>query len=277
MVAGNNVIVGSSSALYRLSPDLVEVESVISMQGSPNRLLVAEGVIVLACGTTVCNFSLINNLSDIFWQGTVLDLGMSDVLAALSLTSNGNLLLTYATTQSQHRPSTITRGILLSSSDSQPYIFFHYAEQREPSVQVIKEFLTVFSNEGYQYFIVSINNEVVITRLCLSDSVNWQSPLGTFTSHFELELGCANFEFATAATFVKSTEPFGVETVLLAFQVIPSNTFHICAFNLSEINERMDQKFETCINGTGTSGFERDREVPCPTLAPEQIDSMVSP
>jgi len=74
VVAGSNVIVGSSSALYRPSPDLVEVESV--MQGSPNRLLVAEGVtdgmlggIVLACGTTVCNFSLINNLSDIFWQG----------------------------------------------------------------------------------------------------------------------------------------------------------------------------------------------------------------
>ena len=94
VVAGSNVIVGSSSALYRLSPNLVEVESVISMQGSPNRLLVAEGVIVLACGTTVCNFSLINNLSDIFWQGIFLDLGMSDVLAALFLARNGNLLLT---------------------------------------------------------------------------------------------------------------------------------------------------------------------------------------
>jgi len=77
--------------------------------------------------------------------------------------------------------------------------------------------------------------------------------------------------------FVKFTEVFGVETVLLAFQVIPSDTFHICAFNLSEINERMDQKFETCINGSGMSGFDRDGQVPCPTLLPEQIDSMVSP
>jgi len=141
----------------------------------------------------------------------------------------------------------------------------------------MREFLAVFSNEGYQFFIVRINNETHITRLCLSDNGEEPSPLGTFASYFELELKCLSSEFATAANFVNSTEPFGVETVVLAFQVTTSDTFYICAFNLSEINERMDQKFESCTNGIGMSGFQRDREVPCPTLLPEQIDSMVSP
>ena len=279
VVAGNNVIVGSSSTLYRLTTNMVEDESV--MLGSPCRLLVAEsdgmfGGTVLACGTTHCNLSLSNGLSEIFWQGPVLESGMSDVLAALFLTNSGNFSVTYGTKQSQRRPSTISRGSLLNSFDPPPYTFMQYAEQREPNVLVTREFLTVFSNEGYQYFIVSINNQMVITRLCVSDNGNQQSPSSTFASHFELELKCANFGFATAATFV-STEVFGVETVLLAYQVIPSGTFYICAFNLSEINKRMDQKFETCTNGIGMSGFQRDREVPCPTLLPDQIDSMVSP
>ena len=71
VVAGNNVIVGSSSTLYRLTTSMVEVESV--MLGSPCRLLVAErtsdgmfGGTVLACGTTHCNLSLSNSLSEIF-------------------------------------------------------------------------------------------------------------------------------------------------------------------------------------------------------------------
>ena len=117
-----------------------------------------------------------------------------------------------------------------------------------------------------------------LLRTLVRDIQSWQEEMQVCTSPsiFELEIKCANFGFATAATFV-STEVFGVETVLLAYQVIPSGTFYICAFNLSEINRRMDQKFETCTNGIGMSGFQRDREVPCPTLLPEQIHSMVSP
>ena len=155
-------------------------------------------------------------------------------------------------------------------------MFVQYAEQREPNTFVSREFLSVFSYEGYQYFIVSINNEVHVTRLCLSDNGDQPSQLSTFASHFELELKCASSESATAATFVNSTEPFGVETVVLAFQVTTSDTFYICAFSLSEINECMDQKFETCINGSGMSGFRRDIQVPCPSLSSQQVDSMVS-
>ena len=284
-MAGNNVIVGSSSTLYRLSPDLVEVESMMLPPRSlPNRLLVADttrdgrfGRAVLACGSPHCTLSPVNRLSNILWEGPVLDRGEMNVLPAFSLTNNGTLSVTYGTRQSQARPSTITRGTLLNSFRSEPPMFIQYTEQREPTVLDTREFLAVFSNEGYQYFVVSINSEAHITRLCLSDNGDQPSTLSTFASHFELELECINSELATAATFVSSTEPFGVETVLLAFQVINAGTFHICAFNLSEINEHMDRKFETCINGRGMSGFSRDRQVPCPTLLPEQIDSMVSP
>ena len=57
VVTNDTVIVGSISALYRLTIDLVEVESV--MTNSPNRLLVADrsrdgmfGGGVLACGSS---------------------------------------------------------------------------------------------------------------------------------------------------------------------------------------------------------------------------------
>ena len=284
MVAGDNVIVGASSTLYRLNPNLMEVESVtLSMErGRPNRLLVADrttqgtfGGAVLACGSPHCTLSPINRLRDIVWQGSVLGSGDKNVLAAFSLTSDGTLSVTYGTRNSESRSSTITRGSLLNSFSPQPYMFVEYAEQREPT----REFLTVFSNGGYQYFIACVDNEVHVTRLCLSDNGDQPSPLGTFASHFELELKCASSDSATAATFVNSIEPFGVEMVLLAFQATTSesDTRHICAFDLSEINERMDQKFETCINGSGMSGFRRDDEAPCPILLPDQIDSMVSP
>ena len=271
VVTNDTVIVGSTSALYRLTVDLVEVESV--MINNPNRLLVADrsgmfGGGVLACGSSRCTLSPVNNLSDIVWRGRILNPGETNVLAAFSLVDDGTLSVTFGRRQNQNSPSTITRGSLLNAFGSPPYTFSEYAVQREPSA-VQRVFLAVFSSQGYQYFVASIDNEATITRLCLSDNGNQPSPSNSsFVSHFELELQCASSEAATAATFVNSTEPFGVETVLLSFVVPTSDTVHICAFNLSEINERMDQKLEMCINGSGEAGFTRDEEIPCSTLLP---------
>ena len=282
MVAGNSIIVGSSSTLYRLTPDLVEVESV--MLDSPNRLLVADQTrneffeaAVLACGSLSCRLSPITALSDIVWKGPILDPGESNVLAALSLTNDSTLSVTYGVKQSLNKPSTITRCSLFNSFRSPPYMISPYAEQREPDISVMREFLAVFSHENYQYFVVNVNSRVHITRLCLTDNGNQPSSFGTFASHFELELRCANSESANSATFVDSTGPFGVETVVLTFQVPTSDAFHICTFNLTEINERMDQKFETCIDGSGNVGLQRSGESPCPIFWPEQTDAMVSP
>ena len=268
----DNIIVGSTSALYRLTIDLVEVESV--MLNSQNRLLVADrnrdgmfGGGVLACGSPRCTLSPVDQLPDIVWEGRILNPGDTNVLAAFSPVNDGTLSVTFGTRQDQNNPSTITRGSLVNVFSSPPYTFSEYAVQMEPPT-VQREFLAVFSSQGYQYFVASIDNEATITRLCLSDNENQPSPNSSFASHFELELQCAGSEAATAATFVNSTEPFGVEKVLLSFEVPTSDTVHICAFNLSEINERMDQKLETCINGSGVAGFTRDEEVPCSTLLP---------
>ena len=272
MVTEDNIIVGSSSALYRLTHELVEVESVIL--NSPNRLLVADrsrdgmfGGGVLACGTPRCTLSPVNMLSDIVWEGRILNPGRANILAAFSLVNDGTLSVTFGTRRNQNNPSTITRGSLFNAFGSPPYTFSEYAVQRE-TITVQRVFLAVFSSQGYQYFVANIDNEATITRLCLSDNRNQPSPNSSFASHFELELQCAGSEAATAATFVNSTEPFGVETVLLSFGVPNSDTVHICAFNLSEINERMDQKLEACINGSGEAGFTRDEEIPCSTLLP---------
>ena len=272
MVTEDSIIVGSSSALYRLSHELVEVESVIL--NSQNRLLVADrsrdemfGGGVLACGSPRCTLSPVNMLSDIVWEGRILNPGRTNVLATFSLVNDGTLSVTFGTRRDRDIPSTITRGSLLNAFGSPPYTFSEYAVQREPPT-VQREFLAVFSSQSYQYFVVDIDNKTTITRLCLSDNGNQPSLNSSFASHFELELQCAGSEAASSATFVNSTEPFGVETVLLSFEVSTSDTVHICAFNLSEINEHMDQKLETCINGSGEAGFTRDEEVPCSTVLP---------
>ena len=281
VVTEDNIIVGSLSALYRLTHDLVEVESV--MINSTNQLLVADrsrdgmfGGGVLACGSLCCTLSPVNMLSDIVWEGRILNPGDTNVLAAFSLVNDGTLSVTFGTRRNRDTPSTITRGSLLNAFRSPPYTFSEYAVQREPRT-VQREFLAVFSSQGYQYFVASIDNEATITRLCLSDNGNQPSLNSSFASHFELELQCAGSEAATAATFVNSTEPFGVETVLLSFEVPTSATVHICAFNLSEINERMDQKLEMCINGSGVAGFTRDEEIPCSTLLPNASVSAYTP
>ena len=270
VVTNETVIVGSTSALYRLTADLVEVESV--RISSPNQLLVADrsrdgmfGGGVLACESSRCILSLVNMLSDTVWRGRILNHGETNVLAAFSLVNDGTLSVTFGTRRNQNSSSTITRGSLLNAFRSPPYSFSEYAVQREPST-VQREFLAVFSSQGYQYFVVSIDNEATIIRLCLSDNGNRPSPNGSFASHLELELQCAGSQAATAATFVDSTEPFGVETVLLSFDAPTSATVHICAFNLSEINERMDQKLEMCSNGSGDAGFTRGEVIPCSTL-----------
>ena len=105
--------------------------------------------------------------------------------------------------------------------------------------------------------------------------MNPQLPVSDNGNQLSLNSSFAS-QAATAATFVNSTEPFGVETVILSFEVPTSDTVHICAFNLSEINERMDQKLETCINGSGEAGFTRDEEVPCSTLLPNASVSAYS-
>ena len=265
VVTNDTVIVGSSSALYRLTLDLVEVESV--MINSTNRLLVADrsrdgmfGGCVLACGSPRCTLTPVNKLSDTVWEGRILNPGKTNVLAAFFLVNDGTLSVTFGTRRNRDTPSTITRGSLLNAFGPPPYTFSEYAVQREPRT-VQREFLAVFSSCIYQYLVVDIDDQATITR-------NQPSCNGSFASHFELELQCAGSEAATAATFVNSTEPFGVESVLLSFEVPTSDTVHICAFNLSEINERMDQKFEMCINGSGDAGFTRDEEVPCSTLLP---------
>ena len=102
VVTNDTVIVGSTSALYRLTADLVEVESV--MINSSNRLLVADrsrdGMFsggVLACASPRCTLSLVNNLSHTVWRGSILNLSETNVLAAFSLVNDGTLSVTFGT------------------------------------------------------------------------------------------------------------------------------------------------------------------------------------
>ena len=102
VVTNETVIVGSTSALYRLTVNLVEVESM--MINSSNQLLVADrsrdgmfGGGVLACASSRCTLSPVNNLSTIVWRGRILNRGRTNVLAAFSLVNDGTLSVTFGT------------------------------------------------------------------------------------------------------------------------------------------------------------------------------------
>ena len=49
----------------------------------------------------------------------------------------------------------------------------------------------------------------------------------------------------------------------------------MCAYNISTINDLMMQKFSSCLDGVGVSGFAREIPQPCPVGVSEALKQSV--
>ena len=156
------------------------------------------------------------------------------------------------------------------------------AIQNELSTFRPREFLAVFTKQNFIYFIVRIGivgqagmqmDQMRVVRFCKDDPGTQFTP--QFVSHFELVGECSGSSSSTtniptAATYVGANSAFGTATLLVTFMGDGETIQHMCAYNISTINNLMTQKFSDCLDGRGVSGFARDGvPMQCPTVVSE--------
>ena len=308
VLTDSHVVVGSTSALYRLNLSLSERQQTRTLS-SPNRMLVGDpdgtySDSVLECGNSGCSLSRISDLADIRWEvssGVVIS-ATDEVVGIFAAGPNGtsSLHIGERTIPQPARRSSISKGDLVNVDSSGGYQFDPYAYQDEAIDTRQREFLTSFKFQNFVYFVFRIDHmftsgsEIRLVRFCQEDRGgfdlgNNERPL--FASRYEVVLDCQSSNgngilMATAgysATFIDSPAPFGTESVLVSFGNFigmggSATQYTSCAFNLTLINDLMQRKYDTCIAGgvmgDDKVGFVRDGQQVCTAFSPQQLASV---
>ena len=124
-----------------------------------------------------------------------------------------------------------------------------------------REFYDGFYQFGYVYYIVldttSGNHELRIVRVCNStaDSDNID-----FNNQYEVVFGCDGNTFFVPT--IKGISMFSGETLLIAItpQGSPSR---VCSYNLTIINSRMENAYQSCVVGNSGNGNIQWRTQSC--------------
>ena len=288
LLTDTNLIVGSSTALYRLDLDLVQLQR--RVLNAPNRLLVSDpsgtyNRSVLACGSVECVLVSLSDLDATSWEvhreGEVVRNGSKDVNGIFAIGSNGSSDLMVAENEEGNQAARVIRGSLLNvGNTSASYSFRTYAIRPEPRFSSI-EFLITFTYQGFIYLVAQFGDtETRIVRFCQSDPSSPIRP--TFASQYEITLQCTTDYVgqAISATLVESSSVFPDPTLLVMKSGLVSpgtHEVHVCAYSLVEINQLMLDKFDSCIAGQGVSGFTRDQNsMVCNPLSLAQLATSVS-
>ena len=285
------VLIGSSNSLYRLNPGSLSLEDSRQL-GSVNRLLVTDpggtyNGSVLACEEQVCALTPINNLTDIRWQVSsgLVRTGMDNVIGIFAPGANGTSSLTFGEQQTLVLTSLIRKGNLINVDIPGSSFFNRFATHEESSRFAPREFLAAFNDQNFTYFVVQIEinqvDQMRVVRFCKDDPGNLSHP-PQFVSHFELVGECSGSSsgttnIPTAATYVGANSAFGTATLLVTFMGDGETDQHMCAYNISTINDLIMQKLSSCLDGNGVSGFAREIPQACPVgLSEAQKRSIVS-
>ena len=292
------VLIGSSNSLYRLNPGSLSLEDRRQL-GSVNRLLVTDpggtyNGSVLECEEEQCALTPVNNLTDIRWQVSygLVRRGTENVIGIFAPGANGTSSLSFGEQQTPTLQSSIRKGNLNNVDIPGSSVFNRFATQNEFSMFTPREFLAVYTDQNFIYFIVRIGivdragmqmDQMRVVRFCKDDPGSLGQFMPQFVSHFELMGECtgsssSTTNIPTAATYVGANSAFGTATLLVTFMGDGGNILRMCAYNISTINNLMMQKFSDCLDGMGVSGFARDGvPVQCPAGVSEaQKQSAVS-
>ena len=286
------VLIGSSNSLYRLNPGSLLSEDSRQL-GSVSRLLVTDpggtySGSVLACEEQVCALTPINNLTDIRWQVSsgLVSAGTENVIGIFAPGANGTSSLTFGEQQTETLFSTIRKGNLINVNILGSSFFKRFATQDEFSRFTPREFLAAFTDQNFIYFVVRIGvnqvDQMRVVRFCKDDPGDSVSRPPQFVSHFELVGECSGSSSSTtniptAASYVGANSTFGTATLLVTFMGDVETDQHMCAYSISTINDLMTQKFSSCLDGVGVTGFARELPQACPVgLSEAQKQSVVS-
>ena len=137
-----------------------------------------------------------------------------------------------------------------------------------------REFYDGFYQFAYVYYIVldstsGNNDELRIVRVCNStaDSGNID-----FNSQYELVLGCDENTFF--APTIKGVSVLNGETLLIA--ITPSGSpSRVCSYNLTVINSRMDDAYQSCVIGNSGNSNIRWGTQSCSGLSGTMVSSIM--
>ena len=294
ILAKSHLLLGSSSALYRLDNSLEKQEK--KSLGAANRLLVTDYVgsfrdKVLSCSSESCFLAQITDFTNISWQVDppfIRELGTDNVVAVFAPRANGTSDLTYGE-RAEFRIGSrlLAKGSLINVGASNVVQSFNtYASRVEGNRFDPLIYLTEFSyrytvnGSGYIYFVVRPNEgETRLVRFCEDDP----GILGIFASHFEIILQCGShgdIAPSTAATFINVTTTFNNRLIIVIStnRVLSMNSMQleVCTFDMVTTNSLLTRKYEDCIGAINNTmaGFVRDGQTTC--LAVPQNPFIVS-
>ena len=268
--AGEQAVVGSSAALYRIDLNSLSVQETLALP-SENRMLVPdlEETNFVSCDSNRCFLAAISDFNQVSWEvpsGTIIKRETDDTVASILAPSmTGVPELTFGEVANiGNGARRFVKGALSSTTPEFISIADYQGANRFESFNYHLE----FAHNGFIYFVTDRDDESIyprVTRFCQNDT----GADGRFGSQYEIRLGCGSEEASndrriTTATFVTGP-PFNEPTILIATLTNGASTVDICSYSVAEIDRRMWDHFVDCIDGVldVMSGFRRDGQSQC--------------
>ena len=261
------VLVGSNTHLYKLGSTLNE--EIFLQLSEVNRLLLQINNTnlpenILSCQESSCLLVGSQTLSNSSVTSpslmSVLFPGQEDLSAIFT----GNLEFFVARkTISRQTSSSITKFSYSTVSNLQLNIV---GEQREADIfnYVDRDFLTNFHYNSFVYYVFILHGTSIrVARVCISDPGIVDSGERILTTYTEAELECSGISNSamSVATFLEYN---GDPIILISGPGSGIGSNIICSFNVTLIDEVMDEKLDRCKNGIGQRNLNRNIRSPCP-------------
>ena len=280
LLVDNNVLVGSTSNLFRLDAENLNIQNTINLAGA-NRLLLpltntdVDGD-VLSCQEQSCVLFDSNNLE------TKITVNIPSSNVAESLVPGSDDMVGVG---GVNETFFIARDHLIEPGIESTISKFSYApSDEELGLSLIgrhiesnrffqRKFLTTFEDGSFVYFVYDLlidgNPDLRVVRLCANETGGANSILTTYT---EVTLSCngvsSESEFASATLVT-----VGNNLMILVTQHFDS-TNYICSYNVTDIDQAMDNKLEQCKDGIGNFNLQRNGGGTCPTGLTEAQQSV---
>ena len=272
VLSDGSLLVGTTSRIIRLNSNNLTENSSLSLNTTTNRLLLLLNDTglnqnVLSCQENECFLFDSNDLTTV----SVSSPNPSSFLFPATPNMPGLYTGGSDIFVGRDAVSPITSSISklrYSASGSQLQLRL-IGKQQEGDSLVTRAFLTNFHYNGFAYFVFvipgfgspSTKYKIQVARICSNDSGIMELQMLLLTTYTEAELQCNEMrdpDSITSATFVQYN---GKSMILVSMSKDMDNI--ICAFNITEINTRMDDKLTSCKNGQGTIFLKRNSGKAC--------------
>ena len=262
VLSDGSLLIGTTSNIIKLNPDSLTVNSSLPLNTTTNQLLLLlndTGLCqnVLSCQKQECFLFNPNDL-------TTVNVSISPSHSSFLFPTTPDMPGLYTEGRNffvgkdaASVASSISK-LRYSSSGSQLEIVL-VGSQQERDINLARKFLTNFQHNGFVYYVFVLpgfDSKLQVARICSNDTGYEEDNMVVLTTYTEAELQCNEMmtpDSITAATFVQYN---GESMIMVSMRSDSTNI--ICAFNVSEINTRMDDKLSSCKNGQGTLSLKRN-------------------